>query len=194
MGVFRQPVESLAGYIEQAKAQTGFLDIPTSLDLAWIDVESGGDISEVTKLDERGFNQVHPDESKDLGLTPAQHKLLTTDKAWSILVGLREIDLCRRRVNNILNGKGWKWNAGDWDYWALVKFYHYLPSVAKELIQKAGPSVNWPDFVAKSLALISNRQVGPVAQAQGAHGIQNADRVMREAIENDASDDAMVRL
>ncbi|MGH8276567.1 MAG: hypothetical protein ACRETH_07710, partial [Steroidobacteraceae bacterium] len=84
----REPLESLCAAWQ----------VPLGLAVGWIEVESGGRMSEVTSLDERGFFQLMPDESKDMAI---DHQRLSTDALYSLSSGFKLIDYYRRVVKRI---------------------------------------------------------------------------------------------
>ena len=105
-------------------------DIPLEFLLGWIAVESDGRIDEVTNLDERGFFQIHPDESRDRGF---QHRRLSTDPDYSVKAGIENLRfyarLTRRRFPST--------PAGSELFWRVVKLQHAMGSgLARQLLQR----------------------------------------------------------
>jgi hypothetical protein len=103
-------------------------DIPLEFLLGWIAVESGGRIDEVTSLDERGFFQIHPDESKDRGF---QHQRLSTDPDYSVQAGIENVRyyarLARQRFPSI--------PMSSELFWRVVKLQHAMGSgLARRLL------------------------------------------------------------
>src|SRR5262249_15556280 len=98
-------------------------EIPLEFLLGWIAVESDGRIDVVTSLDERGFFQIHPAESRD-ARPPFQHHSLSTDPDYSVQAGIRLVrhyaDLARRRF---------PWIAPRSElFWRIVKLQHAMGS------------------------------------------------------------------
>ena len=123
--------------------------VPLGVPVGWIQVESGGRIGEVTELDERGFFQLLPDESADLGL---DHQRLSYDVEYSVRGGFLLIDRYRRILRNftvqlqplLLNGSEFQWR--------LVKFCHGIGPGAARTISREASAANlfdtWPNFFA----------------------------------------------
>ena len=98
-------------------------DVPLDFLLGWIEVESDGRIDEVTSLDERGFFQIHPDESKD-ARPPIQHARLSTDPDYSVQAGLQ-----LARYYAALARSRFPWiPAGSELFWRVVKLQHAMGS------------------------------------------------------------------
>lgn len=74
--------------LPQLKELCRFYKHPVGLHVGWIEVESGGNLREVTPLGERGLYQPSPDEQKALQLNPLK---LTGDTTYSILAGFKLI-------------------------------------------------------------------------------------------------------
>jgi hypothetical protein len=102
-------------------------DIPLDLLLGWIRVESNGDISEITSLDERGYFQLMKSESDDLGL---EHARLSADSAYSLRAGLL-LAVSYGRTAELFGI-----NRADPDYfWRIVKLIHAMgPDSVKKLL------------------------------------------------------------
>jgi peptidoglycan hydrolase-like protein with peptidoglycan-binding domain len=114
-------------------------DIPLEFLLGWIDVESGGRIGERTSLDERGYFQLHPEESKALGI---QHQRLSTDPAYSIESGIKLVN----KYAGMVSTRGYA--RGSDLFWHLVKFYHAIgpgaaPRFLDDMRQHGISPVNW---------------------------------------------------
>ena len=61
-------------------------DLPLHFLLGWIKVESGGRIDSITNLCERGFFQIHPEESQERGW---KHEPISYDPDYSVERGIR---------------------------------------------------------------------------------------------------------
>jgi hypothetical protein len=116
-------------------------EIPLDFLLGWIYVESNGLIDVITSIDERGFFQIHPDESRDRHF---DHRRLTTDPNYSVRSGLQLVrsyaDLARRRFPWI--------PPGSELFWRVVKLQHAMGSgLARKLLasmQSTGvPPTTW---------------------------------------------------
>ena len=83
----------------------------------------GRRIDEVTSLDERGFFQIHPAESKD-ARPPIQHARLSTDPDYSVQAGLQ-----LARYYATLARSRFPWiPAGSELFWRVVKLQHAMGS------------------------------------------------------------------
>lgn len=96
-------------------------DIPLELLLGWIAVESDGRIDVVTRLGERGYFQIHPEESRDRHF---DHQRLSTDPDYSVQAGVENVryyaGLARQRFPSIFPGSEL--------FWRVVKLQHALGS------------------------------------------------------------------
>lgn len=128
--------------------------VPLGVPVGWIQVESGGRLDEVTKLDERGYFQLMPSESKDLGL---QHERLSSDSMYSLASGFKLINYYSRavgrvcRINSIQSVR-----VGSEYHWRLVKLGHSMGLGATQTIlieaAKAQATNSWDALKSYALA------------------------------------------
>jgi peptidoglycan hydrolase-like protein with peptidoglycan-binding domain len=117
-------------------------DIPAEYLLGWITVESGAKLGDLTKICERGYFQVHPEESQDLKL---DHDRLSTDPAYSVEGGIKLVRKYAAGIESLLRRPG----AGEQAdfFWALVKLRHWIPSApVRILVQMRKQSVPVTDW------------------------------------------------
>jgi hypothetical protein len=119
--------------------------VPLGVAVGWIEAESGGRIDEVTSLGERGYFQLLPEESSDLGL---QHVRLTSDSAYSLSAGFKLMTYYQRAVVRIVTGAGCDYvRAGSEYQWRLVKLAHSMGQGALKVIfadaVKSNSVVSW---------------------------------------------------
>lgn len=105
------------------------LDIPLHFLLGWIEVESGRRIDSSTYLCERGYFQIHPDQSKDLGWN---HEPLSYDPDYSIKRGVELVRAMVRATEKLATKYGVS-KASD-AFWGLVKMYHWIPSSPEKIL------------------------------------------------------------
>jgi peptidoglycan hydrolase-like protein with peptidoglycan-binding domain len=116
-------------------------DIPMYLLLGWVAHESGGRLDVITRLNERGYFQIHPDESRTLVI---DHARLSVDPEYSIVQG---IALVRHRASGA-NRIGFA--PGTDLYWRVAKLLHWLPAGVNaivSLMKKQGfKPTSWEQF------------------------------------------------
>jgi hypothetical protein len=106
-------------------------DIAPEYLLAWITVESGGKLGDLTKICERGYFQIHPEESQDLKL---DHDRLSTDPAYSIEGGVKLVRKYVATAQGIARQFGIN-EQGDF-FWSLVKLMHWIPSASARILAR----------------------------------------------------------
>lgn len=125
--------------LPQLKAASESSGVPLGVLVGWVAKESGGKLGEVTRLDERGVFQLHPDESKALGL---DHQRLSTDLTYSINGGLALIGKYMGQATKLdIAPKSSEF------FWKLVKLAHTMGSGATAKIvamaKTAGEAKTW---------------------------------------------------
>lgn len=101
--------------------------VPLGVVVGWIEVESGGRVSETTKLREYGIFQIHPEESADLGF---DHERIHHDAAYGLECGFRLVDHYRKVSWRFLSDAGARLEQGSETHWRMAKFCHSIGSGA----------------------------------------------------------------
>lgn len=126
--------------------------IPLGLLVGWIAKESGGKLSDTTSLDERGYFQLMPSESKKLGL---DHQRLSTDSDYSISAGIDLIQDYQKSVDALGVAP-----SGSSYYWRLVKLAHSMGAGQMKKVvkaaQSAGEADTWESLKAYALTMKIN--------------------------------------
>jgi Transglycosylase SLT domain len=132
-------IDAILGALKAAASAAG---IPLGLMVGWIAKESGGKLSDTTSLDERGYFQLMPAESKSLGL---DHQRLSTDSDYSIQAGVDIINYYRKSVDAL--GVA---SSGSSYYWRLVKLAHSMGAGQMKKVvnaaNAAGSADSWSDL------------------------------------------------
>ncbi len=101
-------------------------EIPLYFLLGWIQVESAGRLEETTSLNELGYFQVHPDESRMLNL---DHPRLGTDSEYSVFGGIRLVRY------NAAQAQSRGFPAETELLWRATKWRHWAPALADIIVK-----------------------------------------------------------
>jgi hypothetical protein len=149
-------------------------DIPLDFLLGWIDVESNGRLDVITRLDERGFFQIHPAESRDHHL---QHARLTTDPDYSVRAGLQIV-----RAYADLACQRYPWLPyGSELFWRIVKLQHAMGSpltqrMLSDMRRRGLPPTSWGAIKAYELTEAA-KGLHPLLRVRPGRFAQNVDAV-----------------
>lgn len=128
----------------QTQSYANQIGMPPSFLQAWINEESGGDNTQVTKLNERGLFQImgahgktsfKDSEAGGLGMTEGEHKNLSSDPALSMMWGAKLVGKYSKIAKENAQAYGLKWD--DTDMLRLTKMNHGGVGAEKHILDVA---------------------------------------------------------
>lgn len=96
-------------------------DIPLDFLVGWVAVETGGCVGDISRIDERGYFQIHPGELKRIKVDgqSVDRALLVTGPKYSVKAGIQLVRYYMWRAKNVLGLQ-----PGTDLFWRMVKFQH----------------------------------------------------------------------
>lgn len=156
-------------------------DIPLHFLLGWIAVESAGKIDVITKkLNERGYFQIHPDESKTLRL---DHQRLSVNPDYSVKSGIQLV----RHYGKVAQNR-YKLKYGTDLFWHIVKLLHWLPGgvdvILKDMRERGIEPTTWEEL--KQYVIVNRESIRQRIKREHKRswdpmqGITNVDKVFSQ--------------
>jgi len=155
-------------------------DIPLDFLIGWVAVENGAKFNgrDRSQLNERGYFQIHPDESKRIGVP--DHTRLSFDREYSIKWGIKYVQSNMKRVQQL----GFRYGTDL--FWAMVKLWHWLPkgvlTILEHMKRSGFRASNWEEFkeyVHRNQTALLIRGAKPGTPRDPISGISNADRTIK---------------
>ena len=149
-------------------------NIPLDVLLGWVTRESNGRLGPPTKLDERGYFQIHPGQSKMLGLN---HEKVGSDPDYSVFAGIKLLEALAKEAQAA------GFTREKMPFWHVVKLRHSLPVVANavtaELRREGVTPVDWPQL--KQFIANRRRQIWRATGWDPPTAIQSVDNLVATA-------------
>ena len=133
-------------------------DIPREFLLGWMAVESDGKVGVVTSRPERGYFQIDwpgGEAREQLGLTEAQFRKLSTDRAFSIEKGVELVEKYRQFILKNFPQVPDRTEL----LWRLTKGRHAASASLSDAVQgllKSGTAITWDNVAAQVPAFLRN--------------------------------------
>ena len=157
-------------------------DIPLHFLLGWIEVESGRRIDSLTKICERGYFQIHPEEAQDHGIK--NHQDISYNSDYSVQAGIHIVKLYVDRAKALAD----KFAVSKQSdlFWGLVKLHHWIPSgplkILKDMQEHGFKPVSWTAFKQYVVSEENRKRLFKLLKGYDpADGINNADKTLNEA-------------
>ncbi|MEP7342386.1 MAG: penicillin-insensitive murein endopeptidase [Acidobacteriota bacterium] len=151
-------------------------DIPLHFLLGWIKVESGLRLDSLTSLCERGYFQIHPDESKDRRWN---HEPLSYDPDYSIVQGIKLVHEMAKKTEAL--GKKYGFTKQNDIFWGLVKLHHWIPSAPAKILEAMNRSGVRPLTWQSIEQYIKKRSIPALGKWNPADGVANVNKTLNAA-------------
>jgi hypothetical protein len=197
-GVTKSPLQRFSALVERWRDGVArrAKDLPHNGILAWISIESGGDMCSIGNPNEAGIFQLAFPADAKFGATLQGLRAICkksqsrnpTDISWlsedeldiEVGAGIRKILSARDDVRRIFAMNNVNWPESSADFGSAVKQIHAAPAVISELVPKiarqSGPPANWSDLHRSVMAFPVNQMgngLRSLWNAPSRHGLQN---------------------